>query len=816
MTGSARRPSANPRRRRFLNYPRRGKGLIQRWLPSWRIVVGTVLGVAALGSGTFVAAYATTTVPGDLDTIDQQTTTIYYSDGKTPIGTLANERRVLVKVADLPDYVGGAVVASEDSSFWTNSGVDLRGIARAAVNNLKGGAQQGGSTLTMQYIERTKTDSNTSMVGKVREAIMAVKVTRSTEKDQILEGYLNTIYWGRGVYGVEAASQAYFGKSAKDLTYSEAALLSGIIPSPNNWDPSVSPKTAERRWQRSIDRMYAAGEITADEHAKATFPKFKPKPKASNSLGGQAGFLVEAVTEELSKTDQFKDHPERIKTDGLNIVTTIDKKDQDAAAAAAAEAAQGDHPASPNLQVGVVSMDPTNGEVRALYGGADYLKNQYNFATKGYAQAGSTFKPFTLVAALEAGHKLSDRFEGPSTKIFPKANDGVDWKVKNFGFEPFGNIDLVDATANSVNTVYAALNIEVGPDKTADVAHRMGIPDVKAGRPGFVDPVPSDVLGVASVRPIDLATAYSTIAGGGYRVTPHLVREVKRLDGALVYEGSTDRTREFDPEVIKAATYAMTQVVERGSGTTAKELGRPVAGKTGTTQDSKSAWFAAFVPQLVTVVGMHQESIDKSGKVNEETITPFGQWHNVESMTGGSYPARAWTDYMKVALDGVPVQPFPDYNPPREQPLPSAPASETPTDVQTEQAPVDPQAGWVKVPKNLVGKQVNVVTNELKALSLDVNLVAVASQQPKSTVLSVDRAGTKVPPGSTLLVQVSTGVSGNGNGNGNGSTSQPTDQPTAQPTDQPTAQPTDQPTAQPTDQPTPDPAASPTPGKGSG
>ncbi|GAB2464145.1 transglycosylase domain-containing protein [Xylanimonas ulmi] len=761
-TSSARRP-AN-RRRRFWNYPRRGKGPIHRWIPSWRVVLGSFLGVFALGAGVVVAAFVTTEVPTTLGSVNNQITTIYYSDGATPIGTLGDERRVKVALDDLPPFVAGAVVSSEDSTFWTNHGVDPRGLARALWNNVRGLPTQGGSTITQQFVERTKLYSATSLPDKAREMIIALKVTRSMPKEEILESYLNTIYWGRNVLGIEAASQAYFGKSAKDLTYSEAALLSGIIPSPNNWDPDVNETQAKRRWQRSINRMYTYGYITQEQRDSAEFPTVLPRPAATNTLGGQAGFLVRMVEDELKQTDAFRDHPEWIRTRGLNIVTTIDPRLQDAAVSVAESAFTGDNPADPaKLSVGLVSMDPTTGELRAVYGGKDYVTQQFNFATQGRAQGGSTFKPFTLIGALEEGHSLTERFDGRSQIPIAGWDSESGLGPRNFDGANFRSIDLLQATADSVNTVYAQLNIAIGPDRTVDVAHRLGIPesiDIAA--------VPSNVLGVASVSAVNLATAYSTIAGQGQRVTPHIVREVRGLDGTLLHQGPTERTREFEPDVMAAATYALTQVVEKGSGATAQELRgpngeqRPSAGKTGTSNDNISAWYAGFVPQLVTVVGLHQESTDDNGRAVEQPIDRFGQWINSRSgMTGSTFPVRAWTDFMKVALDGVPVEDFPSYTPPRPTPSPEPTPTqeETPTEEPTvEEPPADPQAGWVTVPDRLVGRNSADVVQKLQALGLRVNVVEQDAPDPASTVLSVSTpSGQRVPPGSTLTITVSKG-----------------------------------------------------------
>ncbi|MEU2198630.1 transglycosylase domain-containing protein [Isoptericola sp. NPDC019482] len=733
------------RRRRFWNYPRPRKGPVQRWLPSWRIVVGTLLTGTALGAGLFVAAWSTTTIPKNLDEVNNQAATVYWSNGKE-IGQFAEQKRELVQLEDLPPYVGNAVVASEDDTFWTNNGIDVKGIARATYNNLKGGMRQGASTLTQQYVERYYLNTEDSYAGKAREAIIALKVAQTQPKEQVLESYLNTIYWGRNTYGIQAASQEFFGKDAKDLTPSEAALLSGIIPSPNKWDPSVDPERAKERWERSINRMYQQGYITKDEHDKAEFPKFKEKKEAANTWGGQKGYILAQVRKELVKSESNPDGPleseQELETRGLRITTTIDQKLQKTAV----EVEKTLHEdgtygkANKNVRMSLVSMDPQTGAVKALYGGPDYVKQSLNTATQDVIQAGSTFKPFTLIGALEEGHTLEEKFDGSTPQVFPgDSADDKPWTVGNFGGEPFGQIDLATATAHSVNTVYGKLNLEIGPQKTVDVAEKAGI---RASSPDL-QPYRSNVLGTASVYPIDLARAYSTIAAGGYRTTPHVVAKVETLDGTTLYEGPTEQEKEFESDAITAATYAMTRVVEEGSGDTAKELGRPVAGKTGTSNENRSAWFAGFVPQLTTVVGLRQyTTLDlEAGDIKgQDEIDGFGEW---EQITGGSWPVRAWTDFMQVATEGMESLDFPEYVPTQ----PTYTPSPTPSETEEEKVTVTDVTGW----------DIAKATRELERLQLKASTRAQNSDQPKGTVLEMSGANTEVPVGATITLVVSTG-----------------------------------------------------------
>ena len=435
-TGAARGPGS--RGRRAIDYPRRGLTGIRRWLPSWRLVLGCALGAGFLGLGLVVAAYATTTVPTPSSFAKAQTTTVRYAnnaDGSPgPVmGTFAQQKREIIDVAKIPAQVGHAVVASEDQSFYDNAGVDPVGIARAFVNNIRGGATQGGSTITQQYVERYYHDtSTTDYVGKFKEALVAVKVTQSQDKNEVLGNYLNTIYFGRATYGIQAAAQAYFGVDAKDLTVAQGALLAGIIPSPSNWDPAVDPKKAQQRWERVLDNMVKGGWLSAADRAAQVFPPTIAVTTPQTYAGPQ-GYLLAMVRNELITKASFND--DTIDTVGLSIITTIEQPVQAAAEAAVAGLRDGTLAKvapDPLMKVAVVSIDPADGAIVALYGGPDYVTQPRNAVTQDRAQAGSTFKPFTLTAALENGVSLSKTFSGASPMTL-NGWDSPSKKVQNFG-----------------------------------------------------------------------------------------------------------------------------------------------------------------------------------------------------------------------------------------------------------------------------------------------------------------------------------------------------------------------------------------------
>ena len=565
---------------------------------------------------------------------------------------------------------------------------------------------------------------------KLKEAIIALKVTQQQSKDQVLEGYVNTIYLGRGAYGVEAASQAYFGHSAKEMTISESAFLAGIIPNPTYWDPRQgegAEAQAKARWERTLNLMVEQGYITQDDANAAEYPKLVKYTQGSGD--NRTAYLLEQVANELDRKGIAADQLTKM---GYEIHTSIDRKMQ----AAAAETMKLPEDASKYARASLTSIDPATGEIKAMYGGPDYSTYPTNAATFE-AQGASTFKPFTLIGALKEGFQLNKRYsavDGTVIEGWKQTPDGPDVPLYNFNNDSWNSLDLVDATANSVNVVYGQLNKDIGPETTAQVGYDLGIPQADD------DPDTRDccaiggnlanVLGTAYVTNVDLAHAYSTIAAQGYRTTPHMVVEVKNGD-KTIYEGSSTSEEMFDPEVMAAATYAMSKVVEEGSGMPALELERPAAGKTGSSNDNMSAWFAGFVPQLTTVVGLYEYNTDAN---RYEQIKPFGGY---EQITGGTWPVTAWTAYMLKATEGMDVLGLPEYTPPAPEPSESPSPSTSPSEEPEE---------TVVVPDNLVGQQFAAVAAALGGLQLVPGGSASSTRARRSTGTRPSRSRSPTGP----------------------------------------------------------------------
>ena len=562
------------------------------------------------------------------------------------MGTLGEINRQIIDTTTLPDYVSKTIVASEDRTFYTNNGVDLKGIFRALVNNLRGGARQGGSTLTQQYVERYYIGETTSYTGKLKEAVLAIKINREKSKDEVIGAYMNTIYFGRGAYGIDAAAQAYFGHGAHELTLSESALLAAVIPAPSAWDPAVNPDKAKERWERDLNLMVEDGWITQAERDAVVFPEtIDPDTLNSASMTGTNGYLMAQVKQELIASGQFDE--DKISQGGLRITSTIVKEHQEQAVAAAEGMNEVEGWDPTHQHVALSSMDPTTGEILAEYAGADYEKRQQNAVTQDIAMAGSSFKPFALLANARLGGTVYDTYSGKSPQYFR----GMGTPVYNDGGYSFGNVTLVKATAYSMNTVFVGLNDDVEPENTLKAAIDAGIPEDTVG----LNDELLNVLGPSSPHNIDLTTAYSTIANGGERVTAHIVKKVEDSNGKLLYSGDVAPKRVFEVEEVSSIMPAL-EAVTKGEGTAANvdsAIARlTTAGKTGTSSDQLSAQFVGFVPGMVTAVSMYQ-SDDAGNSVPLDDVGGLDQFH------GGDWPVDVWIDYMKPATANLPGDDFP-------------------------------------------------------------------------------------------------------------------------------------------------------------
>jgi membrane peptidoglycan carboxypeptidase len=536
-------------------------------------------------------------------------------------------------------------MAAEDRNFYSNRAFSVTGISQAVLSNvLTFGKGRGGSTITQQYAKTAFLTPERSIQRKIKELVISLKLENAMTKDQILENYLNTIYFGRGSYGVQTAAQQYFNRNANQLSISQSAVIASILRSPGLYDPYYGDKEQkarnlarlEARFVYVIDGMLEEKWITTEEAKAAKMPSIAPRT-TGGSLSGPKGYIIDATQKELSKLGFTQ---EQLMVGGYVIKTTLEQRAQQSAVDAVNKLYPSKAPA--NLHIGLVAIRPGTGEVVAMYGGKDYVVRQLNDATQSIALAGSTFKPFALVAALEQGIPLTSMWNGDSPQTFDDL--GRPYLVDNYGGEGWGQIDLLSATQHSINTVYVPLGMKAGLDKVVDVARRAGIPESIA-----MMPTPSVSLGVASPHVIDVTNAYATFAANGVYAKPYMVKEVIGPNKGVLYQGKPKTQEVFSKEVMADLTYALKSVVNGGTGAAALGLGRPAAGKTGTSQSNASAWFSAYTPNLAASVAFFRDSAS-------ESLNGIG---GLTSVTGGSFPARIWTAFMKGALRDEPVMEFP-------------------------------------------------------------------------------------------------------------------------------------------------------------
>lgn len=634
------------------------------------IAAGVLLVLGTIG---VVIAYNQTAIPQPNDLANKQVSIVYYSDGKTELDRIAVQdgNRESVKLNRVPKYVQDAHIAAEDRTFYQNNGISVGGILRAVKTSVTGEAQVGGSTITQQYVKNYFLTQDRTLSRKAKEILIAVKIDGQLSKQEILEKYLNTIYYGRGAYGIQSAAKAYFGKDVGKLTVSEGAVLASVINAPSLYDPANGDRAKanlEKRYAYVLNGMVEEGWLSAaDRDQRTELPKILPY-KGSKSASGPNGYITAQVKRELLTTGLTD---REIDNGGLRIVTTIDKKAQTAAVAAMKD----------NLpkQVtgGLVAIKPGDGAVVAMYGGPDYAKDQLNTSTQAIMQGGSNFKPFGVLAAVREGVSTKTKFDGDT----PQTIAGT--KINNFEDTSYGKVDMRRMIGRSINTAFVNLNEQITPAKTKQAAIDAGIPDQT---PGLGTDL-TNILGTASPHVIDMASAYSTIASQGVRSKPYFVKKVTSSTGDFTYTAKPQVKRAFDQDVTADVTDAMTYTVKPGGTATkiGRTLDRPVAGKTGTSEENRSKWFSGFIPQLAVSVGMYKPTAD--GK-SSQTLTP----QESSLYDGSTIPANIWLDFMKVVTDNMEVQEFPQRAGVGDDKVPTPTPTFTPPPATTTQQPTTTQA----------------------------------------------------------------------------------------------------------------------------
>ncbi|MEU6294685.1 transglycosylase domain-containing protein [Streptomyces erythrochromogenes] len=680
---------------------RRGRTGWRRLLPTWRMVLGTVLLLALLIGGGLVAGYLLVDIPPANAAATAQSNVYLYSDG-SQLARDGEVNRVNVPLSQIPLTVQEAVLAAEDRDFYSERAVDPKAMVRAAWNTATGKGTQSGSTITQQYVKNYYLGQEQTIKRKAKEFFIAIKLGREKSKAYILEGYLNTSYFGRNAYGIQAASQAYYGKDVSALTTAEGAYLATLLNSPSAFDVVSHPQSRARalaRWNYVLDGMVKKGWLPAAERAATTFPE-PGKVRAAAGLSGQRGYLVEAIKEFILDREILDD--KTLAEGGYRIRTTIDRRrqadfveavDDQMLSRLDPEARKADRV----VRAGGVSIDPATGKVVAMYGGVDYTRQYVNNATRHDYQVASTFKPFVFAAAVENGSRTQDgRRITPNTLYNgdnkrPVVGGRIRFAPENEGQVSYGNITVNTATDLSVNAVYAQMAVDVGTAKVKKTAIDLGIPE---DTPNFVVG-PAMALGTLQASVLDMTQAYATLADHGRRTPYTFVEEIAKGDDKIPLPERTP-VQAVSREAADTTTSMLVSVVDNGTGTAALAAGHPAAGKTGTGELDRSAWFAAYTPDLVTVVAMMGQDPD-TGTL-ESMYGALGE----PRIGGGGYPARIWAAYTKTALEGTdPVDFDLDLQPGAAQPPPppswqSEPPQETPGDDDTatpSQRPDPPSRG---------------------------------------------------------------------------------------------------------------------------
>ncbi|MCP4435000.1 MAG: hypothetical protein GY812_05770 [Actinomycetia bacterium] len=680
---------------------------------------------------------------------------IVDSQGR-PITSIADENRQSVPLSSIPVTMQQAIVAIEDASFWTHNGVDVKAIARAADANAEAGeVSQGGSTITQQYVKNALLDDERTISRKVEEAALAMAVERAYSKEVILEQYLNTIYFGSGAYGVQAAALDFFGVPASQLTLAQSALLAGAVQSPTRWDPRINPENSTSRRNLVLARMEEEGYISPEQEASASAEPLGVVDEVDSpeQVRYPAAHFVEEVKRWLlHESDAIGDNQaeryNNLLRGGLTITTTIDLDMQAKAEAAINEVLpnMGSNPKIPDAAL--TTIDPATGYIRAMVGGRDFWGEhpyaKLNLAEGSGRSTGSAFKPIVLATALSNGVPLDRVYDSPSGKTF-RIPGGEPWSVKGGG--GLGRANMAQCTQASSNTCYAGivLDPDVGPEDSAEMATQLGITSTQIGT------APSMVLGAYNATVRDMASVYATFANGGVHVPPVYVTKVERADGTVLYEHEHAQAKVLEPEVSRVVNGILPLVIEGGTGKKAA-IDWPAGGKTGSAQDNSDAWFTGFTHQLATAVwvGFSEPRPRSNGQLG---LVPLRPPNTPRTVWGGEYPAEIWAEFMTLAMDGLPQDPL---NAPLPPPTTTT-TSPSPPDIldPLEQA----RTRTARVPDVVNMIERNATASLRRAgFAVEVAIVDLGEEaMPGRTVVQSPPSGAEMTPGSTVWLEVTKG-----------------------------------------------------------
>ncbi|WP_374986039.1 transglycosylase domain-containing protein [Streptomyces fradiae] len=627
-----------------------GRGGRIRRLFTWRKLLGTLFVFCLLAMGGFYAVYLLVPVPSANAEAELQSNVYRYSDGSI-LARTGKINRSIVGLDKIPDPVEKAFVAAENKTFYEDSGVDLKGTARGVVNTITGKGKQGGSTITQQYVKNYYLDQSQTVTRKLKELVISLKVDQRKSKEEILAGYLNTSYYGRGAYGIQAASQAYYGVDAGKLTVEQGAYLAALLQAPSQYDwTSASPsgrKLVTQRWNYVLDNMVEERWLDPAERAGMDFP-VPQSPRPAPGMEGQTGYLVAAANQELIRQGVAE---EDITAGGWTITLHVDKKRQKELVEAVDKQLEsrldrdGDE-VDAAVQAGATSVDPKTGHVVALYGGVGATEHWTSNATRRDYQPASTFKPLVFAAALENRSRTQDGrrigvntvYDGTSRR--PVRGGDTYFAPQNEDDRSYGPVTVQRAMNKSVNSVFAQMIVDVGPAEVKKTALALGMRDVD----GFVES-PAMSLGTMNASTWDMAGVYATLDNHGKRVTPSIVKSAEHRDR------TAEPADPIGPQVVSrqtadTVTSVLTGVVRNGSGQAASTSAYQAAGKTGTSENNKSAWFAGYTPELTTVVALFGEDAEKGTQTTLTGTADMGR------ANGGGFPARIWADYTLDALGG--------------------------------------------------------------------------------------------------------------------------------------------------------------------